>query len=55
MIETTKTRAGKIVLSAMEKMHDIMDTYGVTATIKIECAKAIARLAAALETEVQKE
>lgn len=53
MIETTDAqaeKAAKIVLAAMSRLDAVMCTYGITTAIKIDCANAIARLAAALDT-----
>lgn len=53
MIETTNAQAEKaanIVLGAMRKMDECMRTYGVSMIVKIDCANAIARLAASLDT-----
>ena len=53
MIEITNKKATKgveIVLSAMQKMHEIMHTDRINVDTKVECANAIARLATVLDT-----
>lgn len=59
MIETTNEQAKQaadIVLGAMRTMDICMRTYAMNTTLKIDCANAIARLAAILwMTEVRKD
>ena len=44
------TNVVKIVLSAMQKMHEIMHADRINVDTKVECANAIARLSAVLDT-----